>query len=77
MIECENCILEKAVYACEVDCLALEDALREHDKQIRADAIDEILKSDLCEHDEDWDYPCITPSYLWERLTQLKEQNKS
>lgn len=42
MITCENCILEKAVHVCEVDCLALEDALREHDRQIIAEIRAEI-----------------------------------
>lgn len=43
MSDCENCILKNAVHVCEVSCLDLEDALREHDKQIRAEVIEEIF----------------------------------
>ncbi len=49
MIDCENCILkntrdEECNCNCNVNCLDLEDNLREHDKQIRADVIEEIKK---------------------------------
>lgn len=76
MIECENCILEKVAHVCEVDCLALEDALREHDKQIRADTIeevtDELLKLPKIFVDY-FDY--IAVARITKKLEQLKEQN--
>lgn len=48
MIDCENCILKSALESdtgrCCVNCLDLEDALREHDKQIRAEVFDKCIE---------------------------------
>lgn len=55
MIDCESCILKNALISdtgrCYVSCLDLEDALREHDKRIRAEAEKEHNKMcDTCIH---------------------------
>ena len=69
-LDCESC---------------LEDKIKEHDKQIRADAIDEVIRAMYhqcfeCDNDEDmqkWDSGNWFRYKLFENvIEQLKEQNK-
>lgn len=74
MIDCDNCILKNARMSdlkCEVSCLELEDALREHDKQIRAEVIGEFVAE--CEKMKCWINTSNTPmNFIYEAAKHLK-----
>lgn len=57
MSRCDGCIFDDSLDCNDFDCEELETLIREHDKQIRADVMDETFISLLNMFRDGYDYP--------------------
>lgn len=80
MFDCKDCPIEQSdinvICDCKTDCSLLEKWLKEHDKKVRAEGIEEAIKIADCAHTDCWDcaFGEADICKLQQFYGQLKEQ---